>query len=150
MNEKRVGRPVLALALAGCLTAGAGASALAPDQEASARAEQDDLALVRRAVAQAPAPAPAPSASAAPAARKPEARWLRVRIEERGGRKRVSVNLPMAFVRVLDDFPIDYDCGERGRRRCTLRLAEVLDALDQGEDLVRVDDEDTKVRVWIE
>lgn len=142
-----------AAALVACLALGSGGPARAAG---SALPEQDsDLQAVKRAVAQ------EPTASATPVAPRPEraeprrgrgdeGRWLRVRVNERGGRKRVSINLPLGFVRAFDDVPIRYDCGHESRRRCTLRLAEILSALDQGEDLVQIDDEDTKVRVWIE
>ncbi len=146
---------VLAAILAACLAYGPGgglaraAGSALPDQD-------NDLAAVKRAVAQEPAasattPVPPRQERAEPRrGRADEGRWLRVRVNERGGRKRVSINLPLAFVRAFDDVPIRYDCGHESRRRCTLRLAEILSALDQGEDLVQVDDEDTKVRVWIE
>jgi hypothetical protein len=85
--------------------------------------------------------------------------WLRVRVLEKNGRKKVSVNLPLALVRALgDDFDLGVFCGRHGRRhgdreddRCpSIKLAEVLAALDSGEDLVQVDEEDASVRVWVE
>ena len=77
-------------------------------------------------------------------------RWLRVRIVEKGGKHgRVSVNLPLAVVRAFgDDWPI------HGCRRCGNghgpTIGEVLRALDSGESLVEIDDEDATVRVWVD
>jgi hypothetical protein len=130
----------------------------------------EDLAVVKRAVAlarsgQAPAspPAEAPPA-AAPAPRKggkPEPQWLRVRVLERDAkgetRKRVSVNPPLSLVRAFDDFPIDL-CGHHRRtdeprpdeRRCVLRVADVLAALEGGQDLIEVAAEEATVKVWVD
>ena len=129
---------------------------------------EDDLAVVKKAVAQkaqtSGAPSPAPSASAekpkpatdasgteAPRRKVKDPQWLRVRVTERQGKK-VSVNLPLSFVRALgEDWPIDLGgraCrGENGRR---LTIGEVLRTLDTGQDLVQVDDDDATVRVWVE
>lgn len=111
----------------------------------------DDLALVRRAVEKeegATASRPAPRDQAR-ARRTDQARWLRVRIEERKGSK-VKVNLPLALVRDLgEDLPVDWGCGH-GHRPCRLKLAEVLDRLEGGQDLVEIQDEDSTVRIWIE
>jgi hypothetical protein len=124
---------------------------------------EDDLAVVKRAVAQsAPAVPEQPAARAEreeprnPAARPArtagkEPTWLKVRVTDKGtGRKKVTVNVPLALVRALDDgFPIDFGCG-REHRRCSIRIGEVLDALEAGQDLVEVDDENELVRVWVE
>jgi hypothetical protein len=60
------------------------------------------------------------------------------------------VNLPLALVRALgDDIPIGPHCGREGKG-VTLTVGEALRALDSGQDLVQVDDEDAKVRVWVE
>lgn len=116
----------------------------------SAGAGEDDLTVVKRAVAQA-APTPQALPDDRPVARsgsKPQ--WLRVRVTERSG-KRVRVNLPLALVRAVGDWPIDFGCGWEGeRRRCKLRISEVLEALDAGQSLVEVDDEGTTVRIWVE
>jgi hypothetical protein len=138
-----------------CLAFGSGGG-LARASGAALPEQDSDLQAVKRAVAQEPAasvtPPPTPRAERAEPRRerRDDGRWLRVRVDEKGGRKRVSINLPLAFVRAFDDVPIRYDCGDQSHRRCTLRLAEILSALDQGEDLVQIDDDDTKVRVWIE
>jgi hypothetical protein len=138
------------------------------DGAARAGSAEDDLAVVKRAVASkaqssgAPATAPsAPPEKATPAseAKGTEAgrrkgkdpQWLRVRVSEKQGKK-VSVNLPLAFVRALgDDWPIDLGgraCrGEHGLR---LTIGEVLRTLDSGQDLVQIDDDDATVRVWVE
>jgi hypothetical protein len=128
---------------------------------------EDDLAVVKRAVAQSTqvvpdtpaatrAEDPAPRREAAPrrAAGK-EPTWLKVRVTEKGtSRKKVTVNLPLALVRVLDDgdFPIDFGCGgdDHRHRRCSIKLAEILDTLESGQDLVEVDDDEQLVRIWVE
>jgi hypothetical protein len=142
-----------------------------------AAAQEDDLLVVKRAVKQ-----EAPTGTAiekvgpvdkveridkerldrerAPVRRGARPQWLRVRVLEKGGRKKVSVNLPLALVRALgDDFDLGWLCGrhghhgdhERHRDACpSIRLSEVLAALDSGEDLVQVDEEDATVRVWVE
>jgi hypothetical protein len=69
-----------------------------------------------------------------------------VRVVEKGARRaKITVNLPLAVVRVLgDDFPVDV-----GSRR--LRLSEILETLEAGgEPLVQVDDAEASVRVWVE
>ena len=127
------------------------------------RASDDDLALVKKAVgapsvvavAQAapPAPAdqeaaaklPAPTTAARHAERK-EPAWFKVRVVEKGSKKaRVTVNLPLALVRALgEDLPVHLGGS------CRIRISDVLKALDSGQDLVQVDDEEATVRVWVE
>lgn len=128
-----------------------GAGVLAGDQGARAGMLDDDLTVVKRAVAQEATPTPQALQDEKPAPRsgaKPQ--WLRVRVTERSG-KRVRVNLPLALVRAVGDWPIDFGCGRDGeRRRCKIRLSEVLDALDAGQSLVEVDDDGTTVRIWVE
>jgi hypothetical protein len=134
------------------------AGSLVGDQSVRAGTADDDLAVVKRAVE--PGAQAQPSvADETPRAKHDgaQAQWLRVRVlEKREGRreKRVSVNLPLALVRALGDFPIDLGCHDRSSetaRRCPkLRLADVLAALDKGQSLVEVDADDATVRVWIE
>jgi len=96
---------------------------------ASAERADDDLQAVRRAVASsqaaaAPAEAPPP---AAPRTTGAEMRWFKVRLVEKTGKKaRVSLNLPLVLARPL------------------------LRALDSGQSLVEIDDEEATVRVWVE
>jgi hypothetical protein len=134
---------------------------------AAATTEDDDLAVVKRATRQDPPVGGGidkaePIAKDRPVVRRSgKPQWLRVRVVEKNGRKKVSVNLPLALVRALgDDFDLSVLCGNhRGRRDrdrdhkdvCPeVRLAEVLAALDSGEDLVQVDEEDASVRIWVE
>jgi len=128
------------------------------DQPATRAGEpDDDLAVVKRAVAQT-ATTSAPTL-AAPQEDRPPARtsgarpqWLRVRVTEKNG-KRVRINMPLSLVRAVSDWPIDFGCGnwDGDRRRCKLRISEVLDALDAGQTLVEVDEDGgAKVRIWIE
>jgi hypothetical protein len=119
---------------------------------------QDDLSVVKRAVASdatASAPArlqaeeqPAPRA----AARGHEPQWFKVRIVDKAtGKKKVTVNMPLALVKALgDDMPVDWPCGDHTRVRSSLKVSEVLAALEAGQDLVQVDDEESEVRVWVE
>ena len=110
---------------------------------AVARAERTGSAAVERTAA-------AREETARPArARDREPHWLRVRVVEKSGKRaRVSVNLPLVVARLLgDDWPI------HGCRRCESRgttVGEVLRALDAGEALVEIDDEDASVRVWVD
>ena len=127
--------------------------------------KEDDLALVKRAVAEKPVarnvvaqnavspavpePRPAPRA----AVRDHEPQWFKVRVVDKAtGKRKVTVNLPLSVVKALgDDMPIDWPCGGRDARvRSTIRLSEVLSALEAGQDLVQVDDDDSEVRVWVE
>lgn len=126
---------------------------------AAADRAEDDLQLVKKAVgssqvaqARPPAEEPWPSrAEAAPPPRKSGPTWFRLRIVEKGNKRaRVSVNLPLGIVRSLgDEWPI----AERGRcrqdRHCPT-LGEVLRALDSGQSLVEIEDDEAIVRVWVE
>ena len=125
---------------------------------AAADRAEDDLQLVKRAVASSqvaqarpPAEEPLPPRAEAGAARKGAPTWFRVRIVEKGNKRaKVSVNLPLGIVRSLgDEWPI----AERGRcrqdRRCPT-LGEVLRALDSGQSLVEIEDDEATVRVWVE
>ena len=121
---------------------------------------EDDLTVVKKAVAprsQASAGAPQAAesqeqekdATRVRARKGKEPQWLRVRVVEKAGKK-VSVNLPLALVRAMgDDMPIGLHCGREGKG-ATLTIGEVLRALDSGQDLVQVEDEDAHVRVWVE
>lgn len=127
-----------------------GSASLLGDPSLHASGE-DDLAVVKRAVQETPrAEADRDESPAIRKGGKPQ--WLRVRIAERNG-KRVRVNLPLSLVRAVSDWPIDFGCGSRyddSPRRCKLKIGEVLEALDAGQSLVEVDDDGTKVRIWIE
>lgn len=106
-----------------------------------AYAADDDLTVVRRAVQG--------DEHARPAAA-PERRWFRVRIEDRG-RTRVKVNLPLPFVRSLaaaaDERPGLF-CPRGGR--CRVKIADVLGALDGGQEFVTLDEPDGHIRIWID
>jgi hypothetical protein len=135
---------------------GLGAVLVGPDGSVAARGSgEDDLAVVRRAVADATpvARSEALQAPERPRARKAEPQWLRVRIKEKNGKSRVSVNVPLALARLLgDDIPLDLACGnKRDRRRSELRLGDVLQSLDSGQDIVQIDGGDgSSVRVWVD
>jgi hypothetical protein len=137
---------VLAAGIAGTAL-GLGGLARAAAQEAP-----DDLTVVKRAVAQAATPA-APVVKAAPAPRAGRPQWLKVRVLEKGTRKgRVTVNLPLALVRAFGDAPVDWRCGgdDNPTRRCSIKVSEVLEALDAGQELVEVDNDDQIVKIWVE
>ena len=123
---------------------------------AAADRAEDDLQVVKKAVAspsrvaQARPPAEAPPAEAKPAPRKGEPRWFRVRVTEKGGKHgHVSINLPIGIARALgEDWPISPH-GECHRDHCPT-LGEILRALDSGQSLVEIEDEEASVRVWVE
>jgi hypothetical protein len=138
------------------LAAGIAGTALALGGLARAAAQEtpDDLTVVKRAVAQASAPAPAaPVVKPAPAPRAGKPQWFKVRVIDKGSKKgRVTVNLPLALVRAFGDAPVDWKCGgeDNPSRRCSIRVADVLEALESGHELVEVDDEDQIVKIWVE
>ncbi len=125
---------------------------------AAADRAEDDLQLVKKAVlsaqaaeARPPAEEPAPPATVRPAPKKGEPQWFRVRIVEKAGKRaKVSVNLPLILARSLgDEWPI------AGRERCRdggrcPTVGEVLRALDSGQSLVEIEDDEATVRVWVE
>jgi hypothetical protein len=126
---------VLAVGLASALAAPAGADAV-----------DDDLAVVKKATTL-PGNGTPVTPEAEPGRSEDGPRWLRVRIVEKGKKKAtVKVNLPLFPVHAVgDDVPIP---GCEGRKRST--LGEVLRALDTGENLLEIDDDDATVRVWVE
>jgi hypothetical protein len=82
-----------------------------------------------------------------------EPTWLKVRVMEKGTKKgRVMVNVPLAVVRAFGEgWPeIDFQCGNERTKRCYVRISEILAALESGQDLVEIDEEDHVVRVWVE
>ena len=123
---------------------------------AAADRAEEDLQVVRKAVgssarvAQARPPAEEPPAEAKPAPRKAEPRWFRVRITEKGGKHgHVSIDLPIGIARVLgEDWPVAPH-GECHKDHCRT-LGEILRALDSGQSLVEIDDEEASVRVWVD
>ena len=138
------------------LAAGIAGAALALGGWAPAATQEpaDDLTVVKRAVAQAPAPAAtAPAAKASPAPRAGKPQWFKVRVIDKGSKKgRVTVNLPLALVRAFDNVPVDWKCGgeDNPARRCSIKVADVLEALEAGQELVEVDDEEHVVKIWVE
>lgn len=108
----------------------------------------DDLAVVKKAVAQSSPPAADPTPPRPePSRSEKKMRWLKIRVTEKAG-KRVSVNLPLSFARALgEDWPVNLGC-RKGESRVT--LGEILRSLDSGQDIVEVDSDDAKVRVWVE
>jgi len=112
----------------------------------------DDLAAIRKAVggssvarAERVAEDPAPRHTA----RAGEARWFRVRIVEKAGKRgRVSVNLPLGLVRAVgEDWPI-HDGRHSGGKSIT--FGEILRSLDAGQSLVEIEDDEATVRVWVD
>ena len=127
----------------------AGLAALAVPGAASGNSVDDDLEVVKRATS--PNGSARATAEAPPRPRSDAPQWLRVRIVEKGQNKAtVKVNLPLFLVHAVgDDIPIP-GCEGRGEKGKSLTLGEVLRALDSGESLVEIEDEDATVRVWVE
>jgi hypothetical protein len=123
---------------------------------AAADRAEEDLQVVKKAVgsssqvAQARPPAEQPPAQAKPAPRRGEPRWFRVRISEKGGKHAlVSINLPIGIARALgEDWPV-VPHGECHKDHCPT-LGEILRALDSGQSLFEIDNEEASVRVWID
>jgi hypothetical protein len=117
-------------------------------------AADDDLAVVKRATTgEAQAAPEAEKAAPAPKGNAAAPQWLKVRIVEKNGKKsRVSVNVPLALVHALgDECPIDWHlkAGRQGETR-KVRLSDVLKALQSGQDIVQIEDEEATVKVWVE
>ena len=131
---------------------------------AAADRADDDLQAVRKAVAsstQAPAVEksrpPAEEEPMAPSARRPlrsgDLKWLHVRVAPKAGSRtgKVSVNVPLGLVRMFgDDWPIPTGPACHQHDRCHLTLGDVLRALDSGQTLVDVEDDQATVKVWVE
>jgi hypothetical protein len=130
---------------------------------AAAGSADDDLQAVKRAVmasnaqnAQPPRPLPEDPAQASEAKPerkgKAEAFWFKVRVVEKANKRaKVSINLPIGLVRALgDDWPVYPSGGCSKRDRCKVTLGELLRALDGGQSLVEIEDEEASVRVWVE
>jgi len=120
---------------------------------AAAQGTADDLTVVKRAVAQAPPPAAPAVKPAATVPRSGKPQWFKVRVVDKGSKKgRVTVNLPLALVRAFGDTPFDWKCGgaEHPARHCSIKVADVLEALEAGQELVEVDDENSIVKIWVE
>jgi hypothetical protein len=139
------------------LAAGIAAAAAAREGPARAAAQEpaDDLSVVKRAVAEGPAPSavPAPAVKEPPPARRgARPQWFKVRVFDKGSKKaRVTVNLPLAIVRAFGDAPVDWKCGDDDHpRRCSLKVADVLEALEAGQELVEVEEDDKTVKIWVE
>jgi hypothetical protein len=75
-------------------------------------------------------------------------RMLKIRVEEKG-EERVMISVPLALAKSLGDHSIDLGTSEEGNRE-HLRLWEVLDALEAGQEVVRIDGGEGSVRVWVE
>ncbi len=98
-----------------------------------------------------PAEDPGAAAEMKPRA-KGEPMWFRVRVVEKASKRaRVSVNLPIGLVRAMgDEWPIPSYHGCRKRERCGMTIGEVLRALDSGQSLVEIEDDEASVRVWVD
>jgi hypothetical protein len=119
---------------------------LAPAVSSGGTAD-DDLAVVKKAVAQSSPAAPEAEGQRADRPPSDKLRWLKVRITEKTGKK-VSINLPLSFARAVgEDWPVNIGCRKGASR---LTLGEILRSLEAGQDIVEVDSDDAKVRVWVE
>jgi hypothetical protein len=136
---------------------------------AAADRSDDDLQAVRKAVGktvasstvQSPAPEmsrpPAEEEPMPPQARRPlksrDLKWLHVRVAPKAGSRsgRVSVNVPLGLVRMFgDDWPIPTGPSCRQHDRCHLTLGDIFRALDSGQTLVDIEDDEATVKVWVE
>jgi hypothetical protein len=124
-------------------------------------AAEDDLSIVRKAVAADAGGSSTSRDDKATATRKGSSpQWLRVRIVDKGQKKaKVSINLPLSLVKAMGgDVPLDWHCRKEDgmdwekKSRCAthLKLSDVLEALDSGQDFVQVEDEQSTVRVYVE
>jgi hypothetical protein len=130
------------------LAVGLAALLVAP---AAADSAEDDLAVVKQATSSSGSVSRA-TPEAPPRSSTDEPQWLRLRVIEKGKKKAtVKVNLPLALVRALaDDVPLPGCYGREGEDGKRLTIGEVLRALDTGESLVEIDDDDETVRIWVE
>lgn len=128
--------------------------ALAASLAAAAHAADDDLEVVKRAT-QAPPQveaAPTPATARAKSAERPT--WFKVEVVDKlSGKRRVSVNLPIALVEAFgDDVPVRWGCGDKAATRdhCGLKLKETLALLQKGQPLVEIEQETERIKVWVE
>ena len=118
-------------------------------------ASEDDLAVVRRAVAGGSGATAAEDHSRARTASKArrEAQWLRVRITHKDGRGKVKFDLPLFVARTVGgEIPIEWGACPKGQKtgKGSTKLADVLDLLDAGDDVVRIETEDASIRVFVD
>ena len=140
--KKAVASPAAKSAPASPATTEASALPLLAAQATAAQATP-----AARAAAEPPAPPRAIARSGV------EPRWFRVRVVDKAtGRRRVTVNLPLSLVRALGDEPIHLGCRNRmDNDHCrSIKISEVLQSLEAGQDLVEVDDDEATVRVWVD
>lgn len=131
--------------------------ALAASLAAAAFAADDDLEVVKRATqAQPQVEATPPQAKAEKTAARPTERptWFKVEVVDKSsGKRRVSVNLPIALVEAFgDDVPVRWGCGEKAapKDHCGLKLKETLALLQKGQPLVEIEHETERIKVWVE
>lgn len=123
---------------------------------------EDDLAVVRRAVAAegsgvTPRPAEEPRAERAPSRRSAEPssagpHWLRVRVTKKITGAKVKVDIPLFIARAVGaEIPLEWGCSRHGRTGDhPMKLGDILDLLDKGQDVVSIDTHDASVRVFVE
>ena len=122
---------------------------------------EDDLAVVRRAVAangsgNVPSPSEEPRTERAPAPRNAdraaEPHWLRVRVTKKVTGAKVKVDIPLFIARAaFAEMPLEWGCKRHGRTGDRpMKLADVLDLLDSGQDVVSIDTREASVRVFVE
>ncbi len=127
----------------------------------TAFAADDDLEVVKRATQAAPQVEATPLAKAPSAANPANATrgekptWFKVEVfDKASGKRRVSVNLPLAVVEIFgDEVPVHWSCGDKAAAKephCGLKLKEVLAQLQKGQPLVEVEKDTERIRVWVE
>jgi hypothetical protein len=136
---------------------------------AAADRSDDDLQVVKKAVgtqvasssvpraAQEKPRPPAEEEPMPPQARRPlkssDLKWLHVRVAPKVGGKngRVSVNVPLGLVKLFgDDWPVPTGPSCQRHDRCRLTLGDILRALDSGQTLVDIEDDEATVKVWVD
>jgi hypothetical protein len=126
---------------------------------APARSE-DDLSVVKRAMARddsRSAASPRAEADALADGREHAPHWLKIRVLDKSGRQaRVAVNVPLGLVKALEATCRWILSGEwratddRGRRHRAPTIREVLGMLQAGQEIVEIESEEARVRVWVE
>ena len=122
---------------------------------------EDDLAVVKRALARAetgPSASLSAEADVPPSRGKAVPQWLRIRILDKGSTQaRVSVNLPLGLVRALGgDLAVDLSghgharTDDRGQGHRAPTIGELLRLLEPGQQIVEIESDETRVKVWVE
>lgn len=122
---------------------------------------EDDLAVVKQAMARAetrPSACLSAEADVPPSGGKAVLQWLKIRILDKGSTQaRVSVNVPLGLVRALGaDLAVDLSgqgharTDERGQGHHAPTVGELLRLLESGQQIVEIESDDARIKVWVE